>query len=192
MISRSMMEKQEKILITALKLFVQNGFHGTPTSKIAKEAGVANGTLFHYYQTKEDLIVSLYLYVKSKMGKYIEENSSQESDIKELFKEQFQLVMEWSMDNRDEFYYTQLFNNSPYSTLLSPEQIRKELKKSCDQIQDAIDKGVFKNRDVDFIHTIMGSHVYGLYSYLMKNKLKDTEQQKIIHDSFEMLWGMLV
>ncbi len=185
------MDKQEKILTTALKLFVQNGFHGTPTSKIAKEAGVANGTLFHYYQTKEDLIVSLYLYVKSKMGGYIEQHLLPETSTKEHFKQQFQLVMEWSMQNKDEFYYTQLFTTSPYAALLSPEQIRKELKKSCDQIQDAIDNGVFKERDVDYIHTIMASHVFGLYSYLMKRKLKSTEQKNIIDDSFDMLWGML-
>jgi AcrR family transcriptional regulator len=42
------MDKQQEILSAALQLFVANGFHGTATSKIAKEAGVANGTLFHY------------------------------------------------------------------------------------------------------------------------------------------------
>lgn len=185
------MSTQEKIVTTALKLFVQNGFHGTPTSKIAKEAGVANGTLFHHYQTKEDLIVSSYFYVKRKMGEYIEQYLLPETSIKENFKQQFQLVMEWSMQNKDEFYYTQLFTTSSYAALLSPDQIRKELKKSCDQIQEAIDKGVFKERDVDYIHIIMSSHVFGLYTYLMKHKLETTEQQKIINDSFEMLWGML-
>lgn len=185
------MDKQEIILITALRLFVENGFHGTPTSKIAKEAGVANGTLFHYYPTKEDLIVSLYLYIKSKMGKYIEEHVKPTNDTKEEFRSQFKAVMQWSMLNRNEFYYTQLFNTSPFASLLSPEEVRKQLKKSCDQIQDAVDKGVFKSCDVDFIHTIMGSHVFGLYSYLMKSKLSKSQQQKVIDDSFEMLWGML-
>ena len=51
------MNKREKIFSTALNLFVEHGFHGTPTSKIAKEAGVANGTLFHHFNTKEDLII---------------------------------------------------------------------------------------------------------------------------------------
>lgn len=185
------MDKQETILVTALRLFVENGFHGTPTSKIAKEAGVANGTLFHYYPTKEDLIVSLYLYIKSKMGRYIEEHVKPVDDAKEEFRGQFNAIMQWSMENRNEFYYTQLFNTSPFASLLSPEEVRKQLKKSCDQIQDAIDKGVFKPRDVDYIHTIMGSHVFGLYSYLMKSKLNKKEQQKVINDSFEMLWGML-
>lgn len=185
------MDKQEIILTTALRLFVENGFHATPTSKIAKEAGVANGTLFHYYPTKEDLIVSVYLYIKTKMGEYIEEHVKPAEDVKEEFRDQFKAVMQWSMVNRNEFYYTQLFNTSPFSALLTAEEKRKQLKKSCDQIQEAIDKGAFKARDVDFIHTIMGSHVFGLYSYLVKNKLSKIKQQDIIEESFEMLWGML-
>ena len=52
------LDKPEKILSTALKLFVAYGFHGTPTSKIASEAGVSNGTLFHYFKTKDELVVA--------------------------------------------------------------------------------------------------------------------------------------
>ncbi|MEE1897422.1 TetR/AcrR family transcriptional regulator [Flavobacterium rakeshii] len=185
------MDKQEIILTTALRLFVQNGFHATPTSKIAKEAGVANGTLFHYYKTKEDLIVSLYLYIKSKMGAYIDEQVKPDADAKAYFKGQFKAVVEWSMENRDEFYYAQLFTNSPFAALLSPEDVKKSLKKSCDQIQEAIDAGVIKARDVDFIYTIMGSHIFGLYTYLIKNNFSKTKQQQVIQDSLDMLWGML-
>ena len=46
-------EKREAILDTALVLFTERGFFGTPTSMISKEAGVATGTLFFYFKTKE-------------------------------------------------------------------------------------------------------------------------------------------
>ena len=46
---------------TAPTLFTELGFHGTPTSLIAQEAGVATGTLFHYFKMKEELIENLYL-----------------------------------------------------------------------------------------------------------------------------------
>ena len=58
-----MKEKEQKILDTSLKLFVERGFHGTSTAEIAKTAGVATGTLFHYFKTKEELIdSSIYLH----------------------------------------------------------------------------------------------------------------------------------
>jgi len=60
----------------ALKLFTQRGLHGTSTAQISKEAGVATGTLFNYFPTKDDLINSLYFEMKGKlsrsMGKEIE------------------------------------------------------------------------------------------------------------------------
>ena len=62
------MDKRQQILDAALKLFVEYGFHGTPTSLIAKEAGVANGTLFHYFSTKDELVVALYSSIKSRMS----------------------------------------------------------------------------------------------------------------------------
>jgi AcrR family transcriptional regulator len=54
-------EKEQKILDTSLVLFVEKGFHGTSTAEIAKTAGVATGTLFHYFKTKEELIDRLYI-----------------------------------------------------------------------------------------------------------------------------------
>ncbi|MGD1317767.1 TetR/AcrR family transcriptional regulator [Chryseobacterium sp. 2R14A] len=46
------MDKKEILLQTALKLFVSQGFNDTPTSRIAKEAGIATGTLFYFFQPR--------------------------------------------------------------------------------------------------------------------------------------------
>jgi AcrR family transcriptional regulator len=52
-------EKKEKtkreILRAALKLFAERGFYRTTTKAISREAGIAEGTLFNYFETKEDL-----------------------------------------------------------------------------------------------------------------------------------------
>jgi AcrR family transcriptional regulator len=62
-----MKEKELQILNASLNLFVERGFHGTSTAEIAKSAGVATGTLFHYFKSKEELINRLYLYSKECM-----------------------------------------------------------------------------------------------------------------------------
>ncbi len=46
---------KQAILAAALRLFVEKGFYKTTTSAISKKAGIAEGTLFNYFQTKEDL-----------------------------------------------------------------------------------------------------------------------------------------
>lgn len=51
-----MTEKQEAILQAALKLFATQGYNSTPTSQIAKEAGVSEGLIFRHYSNKEGLL----------------------------------------------------------------------------------------------------------------------------------------
>jgi AcrR family transcriptional regulator len=52
-------EKQLKILEAAILVFSEKGFEGGRTSDIAKEADVAEGTIFRYYKTKKDLLLGL-------------------------------------------------------------------------------------------------------------------------------------
>ncbi|MFT4756836.1 MAG: AcrR family transcriptional regulator, partial [Vicingaceae bacterium] len=51
-----MTSKKDLILETALKLFAQNGFSATSTSKIAKAAGVSEGLIFRHFENKEGLL----------------------------------------------------------------------------------------------------------------------------------------
>ena len=52
-------DKKKRILDSALKLFVEKGIDNTSTSLISKEAGVAAGTLYFYFENKVDLISEL-------------------------------------------------------------------------------------------------------------------------------------
>jgi AcrR family transcriptional regulator len=51
--------RREQILETALKLFAERGFDGTSTRQIAKEAGIAEGLIFHYFPTKGSLLTAI-------------------------------------------------------------------------------------------------------------------------------------
>ena len=51
--------KQKKIIEVAITLFAEKGYSNTATSEIAKMAGVAEGTIFKHYGTKENLLLSI-------------------------------------------------------------------------------------------------------------------------------------
>jgi AcrR family transcriptional regulator len=53
---------KERILEAALELFRDKGLEGTTTKEISKRSGIAEGTLFNYFKTKEDL--ALYFFQK--------------------------------------------------------------------------------------------------------------------------------
>ena len=49
-------EKEKKILESAIGVFSEKGFSASTTNEIAKNAGVAEGTIFRYYKTKKDIL----------------------------------------------------------------------------------------------------------------------------------------
>jgi AcrR family transcriptional regulator len=48
---------KQRILTVALELFKKHGLHGTTTKRISQRAGIAEGTLFNYFKTKEDVAI---------------------------------------------------------------------------------------------------------------------------------------
>jgi AcrR family transcriptional regulator len=54
------MDRREAILQAAAELFAERGFHATTTSEVARRAGVAEGTIFHHFQTKEGILLYLF------------------------------------------------------------------------------------------------------------------------------------
>ena len=54
------MSKREQIMQGALELFIEQGFHGTSVQMIADRVGIAAGSLYRYFQGKDQLIHQLY------------------------------------------------------------------------------------------------------------------------------------
>jgi TetR/AcrR family fatty acid metabolism transcriptional regulator len=51
-------DKRERILAAAERIFARHGFFAARVSEIAKEAGVADGTIYLYFKSKDDLLIS--------------------------------------------------------------------------------------------------------------------------------------
>ena len=60
-------DKRERILDAAERVFAQHGFFAARVSEIAKEAGVADGTIYLYFKSKDELLISLF---ESRMDRF--------------------------------------------------------------------------------------------------------------------------
>ena len=54
-------DKRERILQAAERVFAKRGFFAARVSEIAKDAGVADGTIYLYFKNKDDLLISLFV-----------------------------------------------------------------------------------------------------------------------------------
>ncbi len=60
--------KHQKILQAAIKVFSDKGFYNSRVSEIAKEADVADGTIYLYFKNKDDILISLF---EEEFGKFV-------------------------------------------------------------------------------------------------------------------------
>jgi len=184
------MRKEDKILEAALELFTTKGFHGTPTSEIARTAGVANGTLFHYFKTKEDLINNLYLYVKNEM---VEESITGIDKIESL-----KLKMEylwsksihWAIANPNKIFFIQQYMYSPYITTNTQNEVDKIKDIYIQLIHEGIERGEIKNEPIELIYIIATQHLFGIIQYLVLNPEK-YHSSEFMNKSFNMFYAIL-
>lgn len=60
--------KYKQIIDAAVIVIAENGYHQAQVSKIAKQAGVADGTIYLYFKNKEDILISMF---QDKLGGFI-------------------------------------------------------------------------------------------------------------------------
>ena len=60
--------KYKQIIDAAVIVIAENGYHQAQVSKIAKQAGVADGTIYLYFKNKEDILISVF---QEKMGVFV-------------------------------------------------------------------------------------------------------------------------
>src|SRR5262245_10589054 len=53
-------DKRQRILTSAMRVFASKGFFGAKVAEIAQQAGVADGTIYLYFKSKDDLLISLF------------------------------------------------------------------------------------------------------------------------------------
>jgi TetR/AcrR family fatty acid metabolism transcriptional regulator len=54
-------DKRRRILDAAVEVFAQNGFYNSKVSQIARAASVADGTIYLYFKSKEDILLSVFV-----------------------------------------------------------------------------------------------------------------------------------
>ena len=78
--------RRQQIIEGAIKVFQTKGFHNATTKEIAREAGITEGTLYNYVQSKEDIIYIVYDYITGLLRSELQKAISQETNPKKRLK----------------------------------------------------------------------------------------------------------
>ncbi|GAA5042664.1 hypothetical protein GCM10011506_45420 [Marivirga lumbricoides] len=132
-------EKKKAIFESALKLVQKCGFHGTPMSMIAKNANVAAGTLYLYFESKDELLTALFNYNKKKVETAVDQYLNDETSYKEQFFKIWLHLYKFYITNTEVLKYFEQYINSPYNVERNPLHFRGKL-------YEFLDKGIKNNQ----------------------------------------------
>lgn len=109
-------DKREAILETTLRLLSERGFHNTPMSLIAEEAGVAAGTIYRYFDNKETLINELFLELKRKFMQHLSVGLDFDGPTEELYRTMWRNTIQYLINHGDEMRFVEQHHNSPFQS----------------------------------------------------------------------------
>ncbi|PLY01757.1 MAG: TetR family transcriptional regulator [Desulfuromonas sp.] len=107
-------DKRTALMQAALELFAEFGFNGSSTAQIAKRAGVASGTLFFHFNSKDELILELVETIRSKVEKRLAEAFNTDLPVRTRFLQTFSMLLHYALENPQEFKLLELYHFSPY------------------------------------------------------------------------------
>lgn len=179
--------KYGQIIEAALQVIAENGYHASQVSKIAKQADVADGTIYLYFKNKEDILISVF---KEKMGsfiKYIDDKIKVEDTAEKQLLALIETHFSQLSENKYLAIVTQLELRQSKPKLR--EEINNVLKDYLDiidfVIQNGIDEGTFRG-DVDI--RLMRQMLFGtldetVTSWVMKShRYNLVEQAPLVHE----------
>jgi len=158
--SRPATDKRERILDGALKAFARKGFYNTKVSEIAAEAGVADGTIYLYFKSKDDLLISLF---EDRMEWVIDRLTTElntVAGVEERFRRAVELHFQLAIEEPDlaEFITVELRQSSKFMKEYKNPKFLDYLKLLERLVEDGQEQGVFRH---DVEPRLLGRVIFG-------------------------------
>lgn len=133
-------EKFAMILNAAEKVFAEHGFHRSQVSRIAKEAGVADGTIYLYFKNKEDILISLFRHRLGELVEMLNSSLSPTDTAEEALRKMCGIHFSQLEKNVELAYVTQI--ELRQSSMEMRKEIGQAVKPYIDRIGSILRKGV--------------------------------------------------
>lgn len=151
-------EKQNSIKRSVVQLILQEGFHGTSISKIAKLAGVSPATVYIYYQNKEEMLRDIYQeYAEGVFDHLLSQlipGMTGEQLIDVLIRQYYQYILE----NEEIFHFVDQFSSCP------------SLHEGCQVLQGPISlNGILKEyKERGILNNFNNENIWAILFYPVK------------------------
>lgn len=121
-------DKCQAIAHAALSLIAEQGFHATPISQIARQAGVGVGSIYRYFADKDELIHAIHAQLEERMHLALAAEITEDLANRDLFIQLVKVLVRHLAGNPLEFKFLEQYFNSPYGI----EKMREKFLEDAD------------------------------------------------------------
>ncbi len=179
-------DKHTAILDAAIQVVAERGLAATPTSAISKAAGVAEGTLFTYFKTKDALVNALYLQIKREMADAMVADFPHHAAIRQQLLYVWDCFVRWGVAHPDK---KQVMDQLKTAAAITPEtrQVAAAPFAGIEQLfRASVASGVLRDYPVAFIWACMASLAEATMDAMAREpEAADAYRQM----GFEILWN---
>lgn len=183
------MDKKQRIILTMLELVVKQGFHATPMSQVAKESNVAVGTIYHYFENKEQIIEEIYMMIFKDFGVVLTANLNPEEDFKKQFQAMWMNLYNYFVSNPLAFRFSEFIGVPPLIT----SDIVKKTKPFYVKIRNFFLTGIEEKNLKDMHVRLIMQLTYGNVISAVRLKVKDELSMNVreLGQAMEASWDTI-
>jgi AcrR family transcriptional regulator len=180
-------DKRDAILVAATSVFAEGGL-SAPTSAISKSAGIAEGTLFTYFPTKDDLLNALYRQIKLELAKVLMSGFARKKNVRGKLQHIWDAFVEWGVANPEK--------RQVLAQLVVSGKLTKETKAVGAapfaelevMAREAINQGTMRDFPLEFIIAMMDALTQATIELIAANPSNAAKYRRF---GFEALWNGL-
>jgi AcrR family transcriptional regulator len=180
-------DKRNAILDAATRVFAERGLTAAPTSEISKQAGIAEGTLFTYFKTKDDLINALYREIKLELADAMMSGFPRKKSVRTRLRHVWDGYVNWGVTNLDRRRVLAQLNVSGMLSKESLEAGSAPFVEMQNTTRDAIERHILR---ADIPIELMSKTMAALAEATMDLiALKPAMAKKYRDGGFEVYWA---
>jgi AcrR family transcriptional regulator len=180
-------DKREAILAAATSVFAEGGL-SAPTSAISKAAGVAEGTLFTYFATKDDLLNALYRQIKLELAEVLMSGFARKKDVRAKLRHIWDAFVTWGVANPE--------RQKVLAQLAVSDKLTKETKAvgampfaELEAMgREAMAQGTIRDFPLEFFTAMMDAMTQATIRLIGANPSQAAKYRTL---GFEALWNIL-
>jgi AcrR family transcriptional regulator len=181
--------KREALVRATINLVNNHGFHAAPMSKIAKMAEVSPGTIYLYFENKQDLVNQAYIEVKAAFSKFAFKDYKADFSVEKGFENIWKNIAEFKLIEVEEAMFLSQCDNTPIIDEPSRMEGLKHLQPLLDLWERGKKEGIIKPVSSYMLYAFSIYPIAFLMN-MQKRKLYELTSAHV-DEAYEMAWNSI-